>query len=77
MVFDKKKPSCKTQLCIQKLGRTSRKISPRIAELRKIKNDKKADIFYIYPTLLIDKKVKDWNADVWTSSIRQGVFQRL
>ena len=42
----------------------------------KIKNDKKADIFYIYPTLLIDKKVKDWNADVWTSSIRQGVFQK-
>ena len=41
----------------------------------KIKNEKKADVFYIYPTLLTDKKIKDWNADVWTSSIRQGVFQ--
>jgi hypothetical protein len=41
----------------------------------KIKNEKKADVFYIYPTLLTDKKIKDWNADVWTSSIRQDVFQ--
>ena len=41
----------------------------------KIKNEKKADVFYIYPTLLTDKKIKDWNADVWTPSIRQGVFK--
>ena len=42
------------------------------------KNDsaKKADVFYIYPTLFSDKKNKDWNADIWTSSIRQDVFQK-
>ena len=41
----------------------------------KMKNAKKADVFYIYPTLLTDKKNKDWNADIWTSSIREDVFQ--
>ena len=42
----------------------------------KIDNPKKADVFYVYPTLLTDKKNKDWNANVWTSSIRQDVFQK-
>ncbi|MGB2136262.1 MAG: DUF3089 domain-containing protein [Flavobacteriaceae bacterium] len=42
----------------------------------KLDNAKKADVFYVYPTLLTDKKNKDWNANVWTSSIRQDVFQK-
>ena len=42
----------------------------------KIDRAKKADVFYIYPTLFSDKKNKDWNADIWTSSIRQDVFQK-
>ncbi|MBL6666767.1 MAG: DUF3089 domain-containing protein [Flavobacteriaceae bacterium] len=41
----------------------------------KSKKDKKADVFFVYPTLLTDKKIKDWNADIWSSSIRQDVFQ--
>lgn len=35
----------------------------------------KADVFYIYPTLLTDKKTTDWNADIWSSSFRHSVFQ--
>lgn len=42
----------------------------------KIENPKKADIFYIYPTLLIDKKLKDWNANIWSPSIRKDIFQK-
>jgi hypothetical protein len=35
-----------------------------------------ADIFFIYPTLLTDKKVKDWNANIWDSKIREAVLNR-
>ncbi|MAV79941.1 MAG: hypothetical protein CBD31_04310 [Flavobacteriaceae bacterium TMED171] len=48
---------------------------PRVLkDFEKIKRDQKADVFYIYPTLFSDKNVSDWNADIWTSSIRQDVF---
>ena len=48
---------------------------PRVLKgFEKIKRDQKADVFYIYPTLFSDKNVSDWNADIWTSSIRQDVF---
>ena len=46
-----------------------------LSRFKKIKNDKKADVFYIYPTLLTDRKTTDWNADIWTSTFRQSVFQ--
>lgn len=49
---------------------------PRVLkEFEKIKRDQKADVFYIYPTLFSDKNIKDWNANIWTSSIRQDVFE--
>lgn len=47
-----------------------------LRDFEKIQNDKKADVFYVYPTLLTDKKNKDWNADVWSPSVRQDVFQK-
>ena len=48
---------------------------PRVLKgFEKIKRDQKADVFYIYPTLFSDKNVSDWNANIWTSSIRQDVF---
>lgn len=46
-----------------------------LCDFEEIKNGKKADVFYIYPTLLVDRKIKDWNADIWTSQVRQDVFQ--
>jgi len=36
---------------------------------------KKADVFYIYPTLLIDRRVVDWNADIWSDDVRNEVLQ--
>ena len=41
-----------------------------LCDFEEIKNGKKADVFYIYPTLLVDRKIKDWNADIWTSQVR-------
>lgn len=46
-----------------------------LKNFEKIKNKNKADVFYVYPTLYADKKQKDWNADIWSPSIRQDVFQ--
>ncbi len=48
---------------------------PRVLkEFEKINSDQKADVFYIYPTLFSDKNIKDWNSNIWSSSIRQDVF---
>jgi hypothetical protein len=46
-----------------------------LQNFEKIENNKKADVFYIYPTLLTDKKLKDWNADIWSPTIRNDVLQ--
>ena len=49
---------------------------PRVLnEFEKINTDQNADVFYIYPTLLSDKNIEDWNANIWNSSIRQDVFE--
>ncbi len=45
-------------------------------DFEQIQNDQKVDIFYIYPTLFSDKKIKDWNADIWDASIRKDIFQK-
>ena len=45
-------------------------------EFEQVENDQKADVFYIYPTLFSDKKIKDWNADIWDASIRKDIFQK-
>ena len=36
---------------------------------------KKADVFYIYPTLLTDRRLVDWNADIWSDKVRNKVLQ--
>ena len=46
-----------------------------LESFEKSKKEKKADVFFVYPTLLTDKKIKDWNANIWSSSVRQDVFQ--
>ncbi|MDA0936988.1 MAG: DUF3089 domain-containing protein [Bacteroidetes bacterium] len=46
-----------------------------IRDLKIPQNENNTDVFYIYPTLLTDKKTTDWNADIWSSFFRQRVFQ--
>lgn len=46
-----------------------------LQNFKKLENNKKADVFYIYPTLLSDKRIKDWNANIWSPSIREDVQQ--
>ena len=36
---------------------------------------KKADVFYIYPTLFTDRRSMDWNADIWSDDVRNAVLQ--
>ena len=36
---------------------------------------KKADVFYIYPTLFTDRRSMDWNADIWSDDVRSEVLQ--
>ena len=36
---------------------------------------KKADVFFIYPTLLTDRRSTDWNADIWEPQVRNEVLQ--
>ena len=37
---------------------------------------KDSDVFYIYPTLFLDKKDSKWNADIYKSSIRDDVLKK-
>ena len=37
---------------------------------------KKADVFYVYPTFLVDKKDTSWNADITSSSHRTTVITK-
>jgi hypothetical protein len=39
-------------------------------------NDKKADVFFIYPTLIDAKNQKEWNSDIWNKEIREDVIER-
>ena len=32
------------------------------------------DVFYVYPTLLSDRKDSSWNADIWADEIRENVL---
>ena len=38
--------------------------------------EKKADVFYIYPTLLTDKKDDSWNADIYDKYTRRNVLEK-
>ena len=37
---------------------------------------KEVDVFFVYPTLLTDKKIPLWNADIQSSPIRQDVIDQ-
>ena len=37
---------------------------------------KKADVFYVYPTFLVDKKDTSWNADITSSLHRNTVITK-
>ena len=37
---------------------------------------KKSDVFYIYPTLFLDKKNPKWNADIFDSSVRDDILKK-
>ena len=39
-------------------------------------NKKEADVFYIYPTLFIDKKDKNWNSDIYNPITRKDVIEK-
>ena len=47
-----------------------------IAYLNKIEEKKKADVFFIYPTLIDGKNQKEWNSNIWDSEIRYDVINR-
>lgn len=38
--------------------------------------EKKADVFYVYPTLLTDKKDASWNADIYDKHTRSNVLEK-
>ena len=38
--------------------------------------EKKADVFYVYPTLLTDKNDPSWNADIKDISIRREILEK-
>ena len=37
---------------------------------------KDADVFYLYPTLLLDKKDNSWNANIWKNEFRNEVISK-
>ncbi len=48
---------------------------PNSLDILKDSLPKNADVFYIYPTLLTDRKSTDWNADIWEDQVRNEVLQ--
>ena len=47
-----------------------------LSELLGETTEKKADVFFVYPTLFTDKKDPAWNADVFSSSHRDQVLNQ-
>ena len=37
---------------------------------------KEADVFYIYPTLFVDRKDENWNSDIFNPSVRKDVIEK-
>ena len=52
------------------------KIPKEISNFYKSQGEKKADVFFIYPTLIDGKNEKYWNSDIWDSLIRVDVINR-
>ena len=40
------------------------------------KVEKKADVFYVYPTLISGKKNREWNADINDNDIRSDIYEK-
>ena len=47
-----------------------------ISKIQNNKIEKKADVFYIYPTLITGKKNREWNADINDDEIRSDIYER-
>ncbi len=47
-------------------------------EISQFKNEKekRADVFYIYPTLIDSKSHREWNSDIWDIDIRADIVNR-
>ena len=50
--------------------------NPSLEEIVGKPKKKNADVFFIYPTLLTDKKDPSWNADVKKASIKKDILQK-
>ena len=51
--------------------------NPSLEEIVGKPKKKNADVFFIYPTLLTDKKDPSWNADVKKASIKKDILLHL
>ena len=47
-----------------------------ISQFKTDVNEKRADIFFIYPTLIDAKDQREWNSDIWDEEIRKDVIDR-
>jgi len=47
-----------------------------ISQFKTDVNEKRADIFFIYPTLIDAKDQREWNSDIWNEEIRKDVIDR-
>jgi Protein of unknown function (DUF3089). len=47
-----------------------------ISNIQNDKSENKADVFYIYPTLISGKKNREWNADIYDDDIRLDIYER-
>src|SRR5210317_520813 len=47
-----------------------------ISQFKNDENEKRADVFFIYPTLIDAKNQREWNSDIWNEDIRNDVINR-
>jgi len=52
------------------------KLPIQLIDIVKSKFEKKADVFFIYPTLIDGKNQKEWNSNIWDEEIRLDVLNR-
>ena len=51
-------------------------VPPSLEDFMDESNTKKADVFFIYPTLFTDKKNSSWNSDYTNTDIRNEVIEK-
>ena len=59
-----------------KLGCTSNKWNSSLSQIVGKPNKKEADVFYIYPTLFVDRKDENWNSDIYNPITRKDVIEK-